>query len=334
MRRPKQIATILRVTSVFIFGVSVGIGSAIQFYEQQNEEEKTRSKTEIVIPLNKQPAKDEEDETSFTPAPTSIITSHGAFKSAYDKRLRNPAWSCIRLPSSRKNNQSSALEEDAQKAERSLSKFKPDPNIPAPFRTRPEDYKASGFDRGHLVAAADVLGSSQEDMDKTFYMSNISPQVGAGMNRGFWQMLERFVRRLTYKYDDVFVCSGPLFLPELDEATSTWRVKYQVIGPKHDIAVPTHFFKCVHAKSNERSSQSCFVIPNRPIDHQSESLSEFEVPVREVERLAGFELFPQLAGDVRKSVCDEVKCELIKESILSGSSSSKRNLALQKDQKQ
>lgn len=39
---------------------------------------------------------------------------------------------------------------------------------------------------------------SQAAMDETFYLSNISPQVGSGFNRDYWARLEAFIRSLTY----------------------------------------------------------------------------------------------------------------------------------------
>lgn len=40
----------------------------------------------------------------------------------------------------------------------------------------------SGYDRGHMVPAADAK-ISQDAMDETFFLSNIAPQVGDGFNR-------------------------------------------------------------------------------------------------------------------------------------------------------
>lgn len=41
---------------------------------------------------------------------------------------------------------------------------------------------------------------SQKAMDETFYLSNISPQVGVGFNRDYWSRLEHFIRSLTSFY--------------------------------------------------------------------------------------------------------------------------------------
>lgn len=182
-------------------------------------------------------------------------------------------------------------------------------------------------------------------MDDTFYMSNISPQV-ADMNRGFWAKLEKFVRNLMQVYDDVFVCTGPMFVPEFEKISKTWHVSYRVVGPKHDIAVPTHFFKCVHATGNGDmpAAQGCFMVPNRSIDIKSERLSSFVVPVDLIEHYTGLELFPALRhGGVKhaklvdiddnaiesaaatsnstsivvvKPLCDQVKCDLTREKFV------------------
>ena len=73
-------------------------------------------------------------------------------------------------------------------------------------------------------------------MDETFYLTNMCPQVGDGFNRDYWSHFEDFVRRLTNKYDDVRVMTGPLYLPKLG-ADGKYRVTYEVIGsPKYRCA--------------------------------------------------------------------------------------------------
>lgn len=48
-------------------------------------------------------------------------------------------------------------------------------------------------------------------------------------------------RKLARKNANVYVCTGPLYLPRL-ESDGNLYVKYKVIG-KNNVAVPTHFFK-------------------------------------------------------------------------------------------
>lgn len=81
------------------------------------------------------------------------------------------------------------------------------------FRATNKDYKHSGFDRGHLAAAGNHK-ASQELVKQTFVLSNIAPQVGKGFNRDAWNNLEKYVRKKAKKNKNVYVCSGPLFLPK------------------------------------------------------------------------------------------------------------------------
>lgn len=73
-------------------------------------------------------------------------------------------------------------------------------------------------------------------------VTNISPQVGKGFNRNYWFYFEEFVRSLTTNFDDVYVITGPLYLPKIQE-DGRYYVKYEVIGDPPNTAVPTHFYK-------------------------------------------------------------------------------------------
>ncbi len=84
--------------------------------------------------------------------------------------------------------------------------------------------QGSGFDRGHLAPAGNHK-QSQEHCDETFFLSNIAPQVGAGFNRDKWEHLERYVRKLTKRYKNVYVCTGPLYLPKRESDGKNY-VKY------------------------------------------------------------------------------------------------------------
>ena len=60
--------------------------------------------------------------------------------------------------------------------DRTISNFKEDTSIHPYFRSTLADYKHSGFDRGHLAAAANHR-MNQDLCDETFLLSNMAPQV-------------------------------------------------------------------------------------------------------------------------------------------------------------
>ena len=68
---------------------------------------------------------------------------------------------------------------------------------------RDADYKASGYDRGHLAPAAD-MGWSTQAMQESFYYSNMSPQLPA-FNRGIWKQLEELVRDWAIAEDTILI---------------------------------------------------------------------------------------------------------------------------------
>jgi endonuclease G len=89
------------------------------------------------------------------------------------------------------------------------NKFKPDPMIPQ-FTNLDNDYKHSGYDRGHQMDAFDC-GCDSTAMAESFYYSNVAPQSPA-LNRGIWKRLEEYRRELVKEYDSVLVWCGSVTL--------------------------------------------------------------------------------------------------------------------------
>lgn len=58
----------------------------------------------------------------------------------------------------------------------SIRYYQVDPEVPVEYRASNTDYLGSGWSRGHMAAAANHAHDQQE-MDETFYLSNIVPQV-------------------------------------------------------------------------------------------------------------------------------------------------------------
>ncbi|CAB1341098.1 unnamed protein product [Coregonus sp. 'balchen'] len=114
----------------------------------------------------------------------------------------------------------------------------------------------------------------------------------------FYSRLEMYCRELAKRFDDMWLISGPLVLPE-EGADGKKTVFYQFIG-KDDVAVPTHFFKVIlvrkdqSASGNFANNQSAsetlalgpFIVPNRPIG--------FKRPLTDFQNMSGLTFFPKV----------------------------------------
>ncbi|KAI8868704.1 DNA/RNA non-specific endonuclease [Ramicandelaber brevisporus] len=228
------------------------------------------------------------------PGPVNDIGAHAAYVSVYNRALRIPHWVAEHL-----TRESIKRPADAPAATREESIFTEDANIPPQFRARLVDYTASGFDRGHMAPAADAK-RSQQAMDETFLLTNIAPQVGPNFNRAIWADFENFTRDLTKYYDDVYVITGPLFMPHKDPVDGKFYVRYQVIGNPPNVAVPTHWYKAILVTSGPSENPSkmavgAFIMPNAPIERTT-PLKSFAVPLDLLEKSSGLTFFGKLAN--------------------------------------
>ncbi|KAG0211146.1 nuclease [Mortierella sp. GBA30] len=193
---------------------------------------------------------------------------------------------------------------------RGNSQFKEDATLPDLYKAKLSDYLRSGYDRGHMVPAADCK-STQNAMDETFFLSNIAPQVGEGFNRDYWAHFENFCRNLTKKYQDVYVITGPLYLPYQDPTDNKFYVKHEVIGNPPNIGVPTHFYKIILTdRGNGDMSVGAFVLPNNTIQNEV-PLTAFQVPVEAVEKASGLKFFEMLERKALKNLCRDTDCRVM-----------------------
>lgn len=107
------------------------------------------------------------------------IRNYGEFVVSFDKRTRNANWAFEHITSDR------LLRKDQAAVDRTKCQFTEDSSIHPYFRATNEDYKSSGYDRGHLAAAGNYR-DSQTSTDQTFLLTNISPQVSTCMLRAFF----------------------------------------------------------------------------------------------------------------------------------------------------
>lgn len=161
-----------------------------------------------------------------------------SFADVYSPQTKTPIVTVERL--------NRASIQEAQDEERT-DRFFPDPRLKAADRASLDDYRGSGYDRGHNAPAADQ--SSARGMAQCFSLADMSPQASKN-NRGVWAKVETDVRKYVLRSrGDVFVYTGPLFL---DQPVAT-------IG-RGRVWVPSHLFKLVYDETTHRSW--AYILPN------------------------------------------------------------------------
>jgi endonuclease G len=186
--------------------------------------------------------------------------------------------------------------------------FQPDPDL-GDKGPQLEDYRSSGYDRGHIAPSADFAGDSTV-MAETYYLSNICPQ-GHEFNAGIWLYLENQVR--TWAREDSAICivAGPVLTDK------GFPDKKDYIGKKgHKIVVPQYFFKVILAPFGDKPRAIGFIMPyENPADatgkskKKKEILRRYVVTVDSVETLTGIDFFPQLPDKIEREVESRVDLE-------------------------
>lgn len=120
--------------------------------------------------------------------------------------------------------------------------FRQDGGLPSEFyQVTPNDYRNSGFDRGHVVPSGDRTQNPQ-DNSATFLMTNILPQAPEN-NRGAWRELEEYSRDLVYQFDlELLVIAGgygdqtQLSEGRITAPSRLWKIIVVLDQPEQDIA--------------------------------------------------------------------------------------------------
>lgn len=196
------------------------------------------------------------------------------FTACYREDYEQPEWVCYTI----------TPEKLVKETERS-NNFKSDPQISTGSAT-PDDYKSSGYDRGHLAPAAD-MAYSETTMKESFYMSNMSPQAPS-FNRGIWNNLENDVRSIAAGCDCLYVVTGPI----LEKPAS----EYGAIG-KNNVSIPEFYYKVLLAVNEDEATgirtltSYAYIVPNGKTDEKPEA---FLCAIDDVENRTGIDFFSLL----------------------------------------
>ena len=86
--------------------------------------------------------------------------------------------------------------------------FHAEDRLPFADQAQLDDYRGSGFDRGHMTPSGDMPG--EQAQQQTFSLANMVPQTPA-LNRGIWASIEMAVRNLAAREGELYVVTGPAF---------------------------------------------------------------------------------------------------------------------------
>ena len=161
-----------------------------------------------------------------------------------------------------------------------------------------DDYKGSGYDRGHLMPAA-VCTWDSIAMYESFYYSNISPQ-NASFNRGVWGRLEDIERDLAVKYGKVWVVITPLF----DNI-----IEY--IGA-NQVAVPGGFGRAFLVREGETYKGVAFILNNEKYESDFDIINNASLTIDSLEAVTGLDLFFNLNDAVEPDVEKVKSLEIFK----------------------
>lgn len=163
-------------------------------------------------------------------------------------------------------------------------KFVPDPDIKGRCSTT-DDYKGSGYDRGHMAPAGDMKWDAKA-MEESFYTTNICPQ-DHNLNAGDWKELEEQVRDWAIKNEKVYVVCGPIV-----------KKNYATVGA-NNVAVPDSFYKVVLMYRDGSWRSLGFVFANKS---GNKPLDTYAKSVDEVEKLTGLDFFSVLPDDIENEI--------------------------------
>ncbi|MBT5858853.1 MAG: DNA/RNA non-specific endonuclease [Flavobacteriales bacterium] len=214
----------------------------------------------------------------FLPTNNGELVHHTYYSLSYNETAEQANWVFYEINSNTTLGQTSRT-----------NNFRSD-NLISTKSAQLSDYKGSGFDRGHLVPAAD-MSFNYTAMSESFYMSNMNPQEPS-FNRGIWKKLESLVRNWGAN-SSIYVVTGPI----LNSCNS-------YIG-NNNVCVPNYFYKVIYNPENKKMIS--FVLANQK---GSGNLSDYVCTTDYLEKITNIDFFPILEDKLEEKLESEIHTEL------------------------
>lgn len=213
----------------------------------------------------------------YKPAPLTgvleIIVKKKAYIVSYNPNTKIPNWVAWHLTAPHTDGPISRM-----------SNFYEEESVATPRATL-EDYRGSGWSRGHMCPAGDNKWD-ETAMYESFSLVNVCPQ-NASLNSGLWNSIEIDCRRWAKKFGDVYIVCGPVLLNR----------EHETIGA-NKVVVPEAFFKVILCLRGTPKAIG-YVVRN---NEGKKKRDQFINSVDEVERITGYDFFPALPDDIENEV--------------------------------
>lgn len=200
--------------------------------------------------------------------------------------------------------------------------FKADPDVAVSATL--EDYRNSGFSRGHLCPSADRQ-CSEEQNKQTFFLTNMQPQWQKH-NGGLWKNLEDLVRN--YATDDGKTNAHCDTLYIVKAATITDKVTINDTeedgiydqkcvggdGHSHELIVPKFFYMALlhYNKVTDNYHAIAFWTLHEDANDTNKNYGDYAISIDELEKRTGIDFFCNLPDEVEKQVEAEVDLDFWK----------------------
>jgi endonuclease G len=139
----------------------------------------------------------------------------------------------------------------------------------------PDDYKCTGYDRGHMTPVGDFATHPEEN--DTFTMANMVPQW-PNLNEGLWARLERRLQDVAMAQGTLYVVTGPGFGPNPSQLNGR-------------VAVPVMTWKAVYNPA--KTGAAVYVGENQNV------ATYRVISVAELITLTGIDPFPSVSATVK-----------------------------------
>ena len=190
--------------------------------------------------------------------------------------------------------------------------FKADPDVYNSATL--EDYRNSGFSRGHLCPSADRQCTVEQNK-QTFYLTNMQPQWQKH-NGGLWKNLEDLVRNFATDESKTNAHCDTLYI--VKAATITDKVTINDVeedgiyadrcvggdGHTHELIVPKYFYMALlhYNKATDTYHAIAFWTLHQDASDTNKNYGDYVISIDELEKRTGIDFFCNLPDDVEKTV--------------------------------